>query len=778
MMKFLSNGSATGRDARRRAHPFRPGKPAVNLEALEERRLLTRFIEGINYNEDAANNAGFASIPPDPSGVPGINHVVSVNNSSIEWHGKLDGSQQNSESLRSFFAPLSPRTDTFDPKVIYDEHVDRFVVVTLEALGRGDSSTANNESRILLAVSEGPDPNGGWHYFEIDGRETIGGQDSWADYPGFAVDEEAVYVTANMFRFDNDSYTGGRLWVVPKGVGTGGFYDGGAGSFLRRDPVGTSGFSLTYQPAHVFGAAAGDTGTFLVGYGGLSNGISEFASVLRVDDPRTTAALSHQFVDLGDIDNTAAAMPDAPQSGTGTRIETNDRRALNAVWRDDALYFTATVVPGGGADAGQATAYWARIDTSSLGALSLADSGTVGGEDIAPGTFTFFPSIAVNAAGDVAIGFSASAPSIFPGAYWTGRLADDPSGTVRPSEVLAAGQDYYVRTFGSGRNRWGDYTGIGVDPADPDAFWAYNEYALPRGSSSGGEDGRWGTRFAGFTIDPDTVAPTVAIVPVDPDPRTTGVDAIAIEFSEPVYDFELSDLALTRDGSTISLAAATLSTDDGGRSWTLGGIGGLTGIDGTYVLSLSAAGAGIEDLSNNALAVGDTETFVVGSVDTTDPSIVEFNVLYGSRSFDLLGSSRTYLPWQITGIEVVFSEPIAEAGPGSLSGVAVNGFRGLGTDTLTWDIDTLTRGAFSLALLADGIRDAAGNPLNGGDDVAQAIEVLYGDFSDDGVVSSADFLGTLVASRGSFDAFADLDGDGDVDADDVRIARRRVGASA
>ena len=778
-MQFFSNGSASRRDSRGRARRCRAGVIAGNVEALEGRRLLARFIEGIDFDQNAANGVGFV-VPPDPSGVPGINHVISVNNSSIEWHGKNDGSQQNSQSLPSFFAPLNPRTSTFDPKVLYDEHADRFVVVTLELLGQGNSSTADNESRILLAVSDDGDPNGSWNYFAIDGSDTIDGQDSGADYPGFAVDEEAVYVTANMFRFDNGGYSGGRLWVVPKGLGTGGFYDGGAGSFLRRD-LFTTLSGVTYQPAHVFGAAPGATGTFLVGYSGQSNGISEFASVLRVDNPTTSASLSHQFVDLGDIDNTAVDVPDAPQSGTGSRIETNDRRALNAVWRDDSLYFSATVVPSTGANAGQATAYWSRIDTGNLGALALADSGIVGGEEIAPGTHTFFPSLAVNAAGDVAIGFSASGPSIFPGAYWAGRLASDPSGTVRPAEVLAAGEDFYVRAFGRPRNRWGDYTGIGVDPADPDAFWAYNEYALPRGTVINGEVGRWGTRFGGFTIATDNDAPTVTIVPVDPDPRTDAVDEISIAFSEPVFDFDLADLALTRDGSDVSLASATLSTEDGGLNWTLGGLGGLTGTDGTYVLSLSAAGSGIEDLSNNLLAAGDTETFVVGSLDTTDPAIVEFNVLYGSRRFDLLGSTRTYLPWEITGVEVVFSEPIANAGLGSLSGVAVNGFSGLGTDTLTWSIDPLSRGSLSLALRAggaNGIRDAAGNRLNGGADVSQALQVLYGDYTDDGFVSSADFLGTLAASRGAFDLFADLDGDGDVDADDVRIARRRVGSSA
>ena len=81
----------------------------------------------------------------------------------------------------------------------------------------------------------------------------------------------------------------------------------------------------------------------------------------------------------------------------------------------------------------------------------------MGAEDIAAGTYTFFPSIAVDQNGNMGIGFAASAASIFPGAYYTGQETTDPIGTVQRTSTLAAGIDYYVRTFGGPRNRWGDY---------------------------------------------------------------------------------------------------------------------------------------------------------------------------------------------------------------------------------------------------------------------------------------------------------------------------------
>jgi hypothetical protein len=476
-------------------------------------------IEGLNFDDNATNTGGSIFIPPDPIGAVGPDHLVSIVNASIEWHTKA-GVEQNSQGIGrgvsgtavdSFFAPLAPVNSLFDPKVIYDQHAGRFVVVALELqdVTRGDST---DTSRILLAVSDDSDPNGTWYFHAINSKINLGGLDRWADYPGFSVDEEAVYITNNMFAFGSGGggYGGSLLWIVDKGLGSGGFYDGGATGVAVYDAYGAAGmpgFANTTQPAHVFGAGgipgAGNPGTFLVAYSGLSNGVQEFLGVIRVDDPLAISGgpvFSHQFVNVGDIDNVALPMPDAPQAGTATLVETNDRRALHAVWRDDSLWVTAQVVPASGPDINEATAHWWEMDTSALAAIGIVQQGDVGGEDVAAGTYTFFPSIAVDGSGNMGIGFAASASSIFPSAAYTGRLSTELAGTVQPSEILAAGQDFYVRTFGAGRNRWGDYSGIAVDPTDDMTFCAFNEYALARGSLIGAEDGRWGTRWGCFTF--------------------------------------------------------------------------------------------------------------------------------------------------------------------------------------------------------------------------------------------------------------------------------------
>lgn len=472
---------------------------------------LEILIEGINIDRNRVVT-DFFFIPPDPIGAAGPDHIVSVVNTSIEWFTK-DGIRENSQRLGrnasgsisgSFFEPLQPANATFDPKVIYDQYAGRFLVVTLEQLDTflGDPV---NRSRILLAVSDDSDPNGTWFFHAINAKTTISGIDHWADYPGFAVGEKAVYITNNLFSFFSNgaNFGGVRLWIIDKGEKTG-FYAGGKASSTIHDPYETTGFPLTTQPSHMFGVGPTDTGTFLVSYGGLSDGTNEFVQVVRLGNPLNNPSFSHQFVNAGDIENAIAFFPDAPQRGSNSEIETNDRRALNAVWRDDALWMTAEILPATGPDANEVTAHWWKLDTTNLTSIAVEDQGNVGGEDIAPGTFTFFPSIAVDGMGNMGIGFAASAPTIFPGAYFTGRLSTDPKGAVQPTKTLATGQAFYLRTFGNGRNRWGDYSGIAVDPKDDATFWVFNEYALPRGSAdSTGEDGRWGTRFGNFSLDGD-----------------------------------------------------------------------------------------------------------------------------------------------------------------------------------------------------------------------------------------------------------------------------------
>ena len=102
----------------------------------------------------------------------------------------------------------------------------------------------------------------------------------------------------------------------------------------------------------------------------------------------------------------------------------------------------------------------------------------------------------------------------------------------------------------------------------------------------------------------DLTAPTVDVVDVTPDPRSTSVDSIEIVFSEEVTGFDLGDLILDKTldaAGNLLTGAETLTTADD-VTFTLGGLSGITTADGMYTLWVMAAGSGIADLAGNALA--------------------------------------------------------------------------------------------------------------------------------------------------------------------------------
>jgi Bacterial Ig-like domain (group 3)/Dockerin type I domain len=193
----------------------------------------------------------------------------------------------------------------------------------------------------------------------------------------------------------------------------------------------------------------------------------------------------------------------------------------------------------------------------------------------------------------------------------------------------------------------------------------------------------------------------------------------------------------------------------------------------------SAFGGGDLVHVNAGSAVSGADTVSVVQVQPA-PTIISYNVLFGSESFGLIGSTRNRLPWEITGIQVVFSQPISAANINSLTGVTTTGFSGLGTSTLTWSVTPIPIGAFSTTLLATGpnaIKGTSGNAINGGTNFTQNFKVLWGDFNDDGVVDASDLVLVNAARSAPYNIFADMNGDGVVNATDVSIVRSRIGTS-
>jgi hypothetical protein len=220
----------------------------------------------------------------------------------------------------------------------------------------------------------------------------------------------------------------------------------------------------------------------------------------------------------------------------------------------------------------------------------------------------------------------------------------------------------------------------------------------------------------------DLTAPTADIVDVTPDPRNSGVGSITIVFNEAVAGFNLADLSLTRNGGANLLTGSqTLSTSDN-VTFTLNNLAGLTATSGNYLLTLTAAGAGISDAAGNALVVNASDAW---TVDAVGPTVDIVDVAPDPRNS------------AVSTISIVFSKAVTGFDLSDLS-LTLNGGVNLLTagqtlttsNNITFTLNNVaaltgSSGNYLLTLVAagSGIIDVTANPLTVGATDAWVVDV-------------------------------------------------------
>jgi hypothetical protein len=421
-------------------------------------------------------------IPPDTMGAIGPSHFLSVLNSGVGVFNRTTGIKISEITLGGFWASLGP-VFPFDPKVLYDQYSGRFVIVTLD-----DNSPPN--SRLLLAVSATSDPTGVWNRWAIASNQD--NTSNWADFPGLGIDNNNVYITANMFD-GSDSYQYSKVWVIPKGQ-----LLSGSGTITRTEFSNTSGSGFTMQPAHAYGYTSTQ---YLLHEGYYISGppIRQFIRIASISSP----AGSPVWTDLGFVEVAGypiAGLPKAPQLGSANLIETNDARLLNARLHNGMLWATHTVADNTNT---RTEVAWYQIDPSTAAPTSPFSMPLQQGRISDSSRFYYYPSIAVNYNGDVGIGFSGSSATEYAGAYYTARAVSDPAGTMQAVATLKSGEAPYYKIFYGTENRWGDFSATCVDPNDDLTFWTVQEYAAT-------PENTWGTWVGSFALSPPSApaAPT------------------------------------------------------------------------------------------------------------------------------------------------------------------------------------------------------------------------------------------------------------------------------
>jgi hypothetical protein len=171
-------------------------------------------------------------------------HLLVTENFCVAILDKATGNAVSRVSLVDWFPSRPPAaTFVFDPRALYDQYSDRWIVVAL-AWDRPVLEELAG-SWLLLSLSRGPDPTGEWLGSAIDTFNDAATPDGWADYPALGVDERAVYLTYNV------RAAVGRLLMFAK---TDLYDDGAAVPFDfpgLKNPGG--GDALTVQPCHHFG---------------------------------------------------------------------------------------------------------------------------------------------------------------------------------------------------------------------------------------------------------------------------------------------------------------------------------------------------------------------------------------------------------------------------------------------------------------------------------------------------------------------------------------------
>ena len=431
--------------------------------------------------------AGFAlgGVPPDTTGGVGPNYYMQWVNTSFAFFDKsggmvdLDGNDwRDGNAIWDGFGGRCQYRNDGDPIVLYDQLAGRWVMTQfgLSAAGTGPHSQC-------IAVSTTGDPLGTWNRSEY-----VWPGNYLNDYPKLSVWTDGYYLTVNQFQctagwscsgvggavaiFDRENLIQGTAPRSPQ------YFDLGS-TYTNVLPVDLDGD--TEPPP-------GSPGYFINVKGGVSWYMRIWETFIDWDTPAnstcgTASNDPSSIVNVTSFNNTNGI----DQPGTTEDLDAMSPRAMfRAPYRNfgdhESILLTHTVNNPG-------SLRWYEVRDPG-GTPVLYQEGTYSPD----ADERWMAGISMDNAGNIALGYSVSGDVTSPSVRATGRLADDPLGTMTFSELeIATGSGRQNPV--DGRNRWGDYSTMSIDPADDCTFWYTQEYVTGVGAFI------WRTRIAAFKFD-------------------------------------------------------------------------------------------------------------------------------------------------------------------------------------------------------------------------------------------------------------------------------------
>jgi PEP-CTERM motif len=467
--------------------------PVVNAGAVYKLGF-----EAVSQYDNATFVRNF--IPPDTLGAVGGTQYMATTNGAYAVFDKNTGARQSLVSDVAFWAAAGQTGANGDTRVMYNAAASRWVVMSFGA----------NVKDLQIAVSDTDNALGTWKSTKFEGYAGFG-FGATADYPTLAMDKNALYIGTNNFAPTTsggaNTFRGATLNVIPM-----------ASLFNATAPT-TSGIKQFVTPYDSASSTNGDRGYAIQGVNSNSAGSTGkiVASSLFVTDNlaytvnglSTTSATGATlgpvtFAGTSANSPVAARQPSAAIAANRNVIAAGDERTSSSVYEvNGRIYAVTTVDPIGGAaeDRIRVTV----LDANTFAMLSVTDIGDAG--------YDYYQgSIAVNSAGKVVVGYNRSGLDAATGKIsFMARVFDTTAAgglAASGSEILlkeSLTDDYHNGSlFGqafAGRQRWGDYSSVSLDPTNDNQFYLMGEFAreynLPEFGHPGGTGGsRWSTWVA------------------------------------------------------------------------------------------------------------------------------------------------------------------------------------------------------------------------------------------------------------------------------------------
>ena len=460
------------------------------LRASEARDyvMVTNFT-GLGFSENGLN-------PPDTMGAVGPNHFVELLNSQttnfvgIRVYDKTGTLVAQTNSLDFFRIGTNYPTGSImaDPRIFYDQQSHRWVATALDSQG---------SQHVILAVSNGDSPTNlvtGWSRYLLpvhsSGRST--------DFPTLGMDANGLYVS--VLQSGDSTNSGHTVMAIKKPE----LYQG---TFIGKKIEITNGLPVqNIQPAVNFDDVPTNGYAWFVVKGPPDFSTNYAGGALcyrRLQWSGTNASMdTNWFIltntvvnyrDYYDLDgtNTTGAGVHAPQTN-GSPIDlyqTGSRWAVTVLrngllWTCQAIGLSGTngVYAGDqfGTNVDRTGVQWLKLGVDAAnGSLSYSAHGRVYDRKASNPLYYYFPSLMVNCAGDMVIGFSGSSATNYISAYYTWRLGS--GAALDTPRLIRAGLTNYVVPQPQ-LVRLGDYSATTLDPTDDWGFWTVQQYADPGGA--------------------------------------------------------------------------------------------------------------------------------------------------------------------------------------------------------------------------------------------------------------------------------------------------------